>query len=68
MKKKFKVGDRVVHKYEPEYKMGKVARLLDDLAVVEWDGGFPPRYHYVKLLCLAETPIQRMKRRYNGDV
>lgn len=65
----FKVGDMVRCKHIPRYKIGKVvmARMF---IKVEWDlaGYSSTRNHSPDDLELLETPIERMKRRYEESI
>lgn len=82
MKNSFKKGDLVKHKNLSEWGVGKVVgvdtndaladdALVDDALVrVVWGQRRPERTttHFPEYLEFAETPIERMKRRYSEEV
>lgn len=68
-KNKFKIGDRVRVAHKPEWGVGEVVQIdIHDYQLplkVEWPQPNPIYWHNPKELEFAETPIQRMRRRYN---
>lgn len=68
-KKTMIVGDRVRRKYRPEWGVGVVVEVHIKLACVSvrWPSSRISHWQPLSRLEFAETPIERMKRRFNSE-
>lgn len=69
MKSKLKIGCRVKHKHLHEWGVGEVVEnnAKSRVVVVRWPSQVGQNHwiEYPEELELVETPIERMRRRYN---